>query len=95
MNNKDGKQVIENSFGTWYKVCFVPRKYCGITFNEVRRNEDNYIYSTLRLDNINGWGIGTVFFTNEQYQIVVLDWKNIISMIPLNEQPVEIENTNN
>lgn len=84
MNNKDGKKVIENSFGTWYKVCFVPIKSKYQTIDENRRDMNNFVFENLRLDNINGWGIGTLFFTNEKNQLVVLDWRSIISMYPLN-----------
>lgn len=93
-HRKEAMKIQENSFGTWYKVCFVPTIYREFEI-ESARDKKYFVYKTLRLDNINGWGSGTVFFIDEDYRLVVLDWRNIISMIPLDKQPIEIEDTNN
>ena len=87
MNNENRKnfdKTIDNSFGKWYRVCFIAKDYNS--FDDTRRYEKYFKYANLRLDNINGWGIGTLFFTDENNRLVVLDWRNIISMIPCNTQ---------
>lgn len=87
MNNENRKnfdKTIDNFFGKWYTVCFITKDYSS--FKDTRRCEKYFKYANLRLDNVNGWGIGTLFFTDENNRLVVLDWRNIISMIPCNIQ---------
>lgn len=91
MNNTN-RRNSDNSFGIWYKVCFVPIKSKYQVIDENRRDTSNFVFENLRLDNINGWGIGTLFFTNERNQLVVLDWRSIISMYPLNNADETTEN---
>ena len=86
-NRKNFDKTIDNSFGKWYTVCFIAKNYNS--FDETRRCENHFKYASLRLDNVNGWGIGTLFFTDESNRLVVLDWRNIISMIPCKSQDDE------
>lgn len=82
LNIEDMENIESNSVGSWYKICYcVPFKH--MDFKEARQNTERFIYDRLRLDNIGGWGHGNLYFVNEKNQLVVLDWKQIISMIPI------------
>lgn len=82
--NEEKEPEIVKSFGCWYNVCYcIQDRYCP--FKESRNNQLNFVYNKLRLDNVNGLGFGNLFFTNNNGQIVVLDWRQIISMIPFNK----------
>ena len=90
MTNEERKKIIQiqnNTFGTLYNVCYLKHwifygkrpvfhEYEITSFCKTER---------LRIDNINGYGIGLVFFINEKNQMVVLPWCAIISMIPIDE----------
>lgn len=83
--NQELMEMMKESFEQWYDVCYcIPT--VGETFRDVRRRSDGYYHQKFKLSNINGIGIGTVFFVNQKNQLVVLDWQNIISMIPVDNK---------
>lgn len=49
-------------------------------FKETRCDTTRFAYNKLRLDSLGGWGL---YFVNDKEQLVVLDWRQIISMIPI------------
>lgn len=82
LNIEDMENIESNSVGSWYGVCYcVPLRH--MDFKEARRDTERFIHSKLRLDNIGGWGYGNLCFVNEKNQLVVLDWRQIISMLPV------------
>ena len=81
--NKDFKKMQDNSFGSWYKVTYI--KSCE--YYQYHPNDLGDICATikLRLENINGYGRGTLFFTTQDNKLTVLNWATIIAMIPVEE----------
>ena len=91
------KRQEKATYGSWYKVCYIKNSGLYGDQHMLYRNEDILLYSkveTFRLDNMNGYGIGTLFFNNIDDRLVVLPWSAIISMIPIDE-PKEYNNKNN
>lgn len=80
-------QIQNNTFGTLYNVCYL--KHWNLYGKRPVFKDDEIIEyckcEKLRVDNINGYGIGVVYFINEKNQMVVLPWCAIISMTPVNE----------
>lgn len=85
--NQELVKVLEKSSGTWYHVCYC-LPHLGETFYDVRRTNrsDGYSRQQLKLINMNDIGTGAVFFVNKENQLVTLDWRNIISMIPMDNK---------
>jgi len=72
--------------GTTYKVTFIPNVYEAVENRRHPNSYTNIIHSQkLILENINGYGCGTLFFVDKDNKLVVLDWVQIISMLPLKE----------
>lgn len=80
-------QIQNNTFDTLYNVCYL--KHWNLYGKRPVFKDDEIIEyckcEKLRVDNINGYGIGVVYFINEKNQMVVLPWCAIISMTPVNE----------
>lgn len=82
------KEQQESTCDTLYSVTYI--KSAG-NYGEIcpRRGESPYyITRELTLINVNGYGIGTVFFVNKDDKLVVLPWSAIISMIPVEEKEI-------
>lgn len=76
------KNIESNSVDSWYNVCYcVPFRH--MDFKETRCDTTRFAYNKLRLDSLGGWGQGNLYFVNDKDQLVVLDWRQIISMIPI------------
>ena len=85
----ESKLICDNTIGTWYNVCYLKhwslygRKPIFRCEDEVR---EYCKYEELMINNINGLGIGCVFFINKNNQMVVLPWCAIISMVPVDKK---------
>lgn len=79
-------EVQDATIGFLYKVCYI-KNWTDYGKNIIRNNDIlEYCKSEeLRIDNINGWGIGFVFFINKDNKLVYLPWCAIISMVPIKE----------
>ena len=90
MTDKEREKAIQiqnNTLGTLYNVCYL--KHWSL-YGKRPVFKDNEVIEfckceRLRVDNINGYGVGVVYFINEKNQIIVLPWCAIISMTPVNE----------
>lgn len=80
-------KIHEATIGTKYLVSFW-KNLCNYPHQPLIRNNDLSDIATeeLIVDNINGLGIGQVYFINDKNQIILLPWCAIISMIPINEK---------
>lgn len=85
MENKDNTK--NNTIGTKYLVSFWKNVY-NYPNRPLIRNSDlqDIITEELIVDNINGYGIGQIYFINNKNQTLLLPWCAIISMIPINEK---------
>lgn len=88
--NKDKENIVkiyEATIGTRYLVSFWKNIY-NYPHQPLIENNDLADITTeeLIVDNINGLGIGQVYFINNKNQIILLPWCAIISMIPIKEK---------
>lgn len=83
--DKQELEKIQNeSLGSWYEVTYIP-DYMDFQC-PTSRYQEICKKTILRLNNMNGWGIGTVLFITEDNKVMVLHWRSIIAMIPV---PIE------
>lgn len=83
MDKERFKKQQDSTFGTLYEVTYI-KSPCN--YGEIcpRRGEESYYTKKeLTIENINGYGIGTVFFSDCKDRLIVLPWSAIISMIPV------------
>ena len=83
------KLIYNNTIGTWYNVCYL-KHWSLYGRKPIFRYEDEVREyckcEELMINNINGLGIGCVFFINKNNQMVVLPWCAIISIVPVDKK---------
>lgn len=79
---EDFTKMQNATFGTWYKVIYHKYPSCYGYMNI--KNDDCTLI--LKIENINGYGIGQLFFTNKDNRLLVLPWSAIVSMLPIENQ---------
>jgi len=84
MNNSNYQKFIDDNCGKWFDVTYIEHYY--MLKYHVSDLVDICTCHKLMLDNASGMGHGTLFFANEENRLAVLNWAQIISMIPIKDK---------